>query len=282
MNYLDRYLERYFGSTLQEEDGKARIPKKHFQLVTMTCLYIALKLKCQSKVPLDYMVQLSRGTVTIEELRAMECELLGQLGWLLHPPTSFDFLKHYLKLLRPVNSCNSNSAETQRWTALEDMASFLIELSVLDYYFVTHRPSTVAIAALLNAMDNDPWLQLVRNKNASDQNSAVTHTCYYGYDALILPGERDHVHQCRQRLASLYQNTSVTTTDSEEPSSPRPQDIHAGPHLKEARIASPVSVATDASNMHSVVHHDTHMSNSSNISASDDHYYHYHDQEEYY
>jgi hypothetical protein len=100
MNFLDRYLAVYFASGPMV--GLPRINKRQFQLVTMCCLYLAMKLRGpHSRIPIAYMVQLSRGTVTEQEMIAMERELLGKLSWLVNPPTAFDFLKHYLQLLQP-------------------------------------------------------------------------------------------------------------------------------------------------------------------------------------
>lgn len=40
--------------------------------------------------------------------------------------------------------------------AILELARFLSELSVIDYFFVIHKPSVVALASLLNAMEDIP------------------------------------------------------------------------------------------------------------------------------
>ena len=68
----------------------------------------------------------------------------------MHPPTSFCFVKHMLLLLPQL----SISIETRH--DLLELSRFMTELSVVDYYFVIHRTSSIALAALLNAMDEVP------------------------------------------------------------------------------------------------------------------------------
>lgn len=69
------------------------------------------------------------------------------LAWKLHPPTAYCFCKHILFLLP--QTCVP--LET-RYEILE-LARFLTELCVIDYYFVIHKASDVALAALLNSME---------------------------------------------------------------------------------------------------------------------------------
>ncbi|CAB9516341.1 diatom-specific cyclin [Seminavis robusta] len=238
MNFLDRYLERYFAA----EGGAPKIQKRHFQKATMCCLYLAMKIRGpHSRIPAAYMVQLSRGTVSEEEMVDMEKDLLKTLFWLVNPPTAHDFLKHYLCLLQP-NSFQTTAGgvpKNPRLSAVEDLASFLVELSVLDYYFINFRPSTLALAALFNAMDEDP------NATASTNPLLLkSHTFYHGYERLILPGEEQAVHMARQRLASLYGNAGSTEDSDDDAaavdeSSPSMEDEE---DKDDARTNSPVSV----------------------------------------
>ena len=247
-NLLDRYLTIYFGATAAK--GVPAINKKEFQLVTMSCLYLAMKLKGQTRIPLEYMVQLSRGTMNVIQLQDMEMELLSQLSWLVNPPTAFDFLKHYLQLLQPEVSSDSQfldhmdgktmTCRSPRLTALEDLAAFLVELSVLDYYFVNFRASTVALAALFNAMDEDPLLE------SRSINPFLEYKLCHGYDCLILPGEEGNIFLCRQRLGSLHRNSagpSAATAKGETNTRVEPESPAVDRSSSNKRMRSPVSVA---------------------------------------
>jgi hypothetical protein len=138
MSHLDRYL------ACCTHD----IDKNRFQLLSMTCLYLAIKLNEYKPlfVPgsvstMDTILQLSGGFFTLEQMERMENDILQRLQWHVHPPTPQLFVKHFLLFL---------STEEQ---VIQDLSQFIVELSVLDYFFVCYKPSEVALAALLNAMD---------------------------------------------------------------------------------------------------------------------------------
>jgi hypothetical protein len=110
------------------------------------------------------------------------------LAWKVHPPTAYCFSKHSLFLL-PYTSVSMDT----RHDILE-LSRFLVELSVIDYFFVMHRPSVVALASLLNAMDN------VRG---------VSETARLDFERELqrFPGldfKRQEVEECRARLRLLY------------------------------------------------------------------------------
>jgi Cyclin, C-terminal domain len=76
--------------------------------------------------------------------------LHSALSWRVHPPTAYCFGKHILYLL----PCTSVTLDDRH--AILELARFLTELSVIDYFFVIHKPSVVAFAAILNAMEDVP------------------------------------------------------------------------------------------------------------------------------
>ena len=76
-----------------------------------------------------------------------------------------------------------------------ELSRFLTELSTMDYFFVLHRPSTVALAALLNAMENIPSVPFAAQLTLAAQ---IKHT------TTMNPYARE-VHECRARLRVHYQ-----------------------------------------------------------------------------
>ena len=75
-----------------------------------------------------------------------------------------------------------------------ELSRFLSELSVIDYYFVTFKPSSVALAALLNAMEAIPGV--------SDEAQVD-----FERELQRVPGldpTRQDVNECRDRLRLLY------------------------------------------------------------------------------
>jgi len=176
IHYLDRYL------------ATRTVNKKIFQLAAMTCLFIAIKLFEPGRLSMLSMIELSRGYFTVEQMAAMEMSILKALSWHVHPPTAYCFAKHILYVL-PYASVTMDV----RYDILEH-ARFLTELSVIDYYFVIHRPSAVALAALLNAMEE---VSGVLTTARTDLIRAIQKIP--GFDA-----SASDVLECRNRLRLLY------------------------------------------------------------------------------
>ena len=75
-----------------------------------------------------------------------------------------------------------------------ELSRFLTELSVIDYFFVIHKPSSVAVAALLNSMDEVlPDSQEVHDEFLSEVSKVA------GLDPTT-----QEVVDCRNRLRLLY------------------------------------------------------------------------------
>ena len=166
----------------------------------MTCLYLSIKLNEYkhllipgSKSTMDTIIQLSRGIFTLEQMEKMEYDILQRLQWYVHPPTAQIFLKHFLLLI---------SLEQRE---VYDLAKFLLELSVMDYFFVPYKESEVAMAALLNTLDFFPHgADLVR---------------FEGFQQFDL--NLSNIQACRERLTLVYvqsnsQMPSVVVDDGDK------------------------------------------------------------------
>ena len=68
------------------------------------------------------------------------------LSWHLHPPTYLSFIREMLLLLQQTKCGHSDYHE------IVEISRFLTELAVCDYFFVTRKPSSVALACILNAL----------------------------------------------------------------------------------------------------------------------------------
>ena len=69
IHYLDRYL------------GTKYVNKKMFQLAAMTSLYLAIKLHDPGRLSMAAMIELSRGCFVMEQMKAMEMELLRYVAF---------------------------------------------------------------------------------------------------------------------------------------------------------------------------------------------------------
>jgi hypothetical protein len=134
-NYLDRCLATY---------SHEAINKELLQLLTMACLYIAMKLfeLKTVKVPgaanttMESLIYLAKAKFTVKQMQEMEFDVLKRLKWRVHPPTPQVFVEYFAPD-----------------SVYRKQARYLVELATLDYFFVTYKPSEVAAAALLRAVD---------------------------------------------------------------------------------------------------------------------------------
>lgn len=139
MSYLDRYM-------CSNKGKKALGDRKEYQLVAMTCLYIAIKLHEPLEMETSLLADLSRGCYTEMEFASMEQSILEAIDWRVSGPTPLAFVLHYLAFLPDV--VPSTVVE-----AIFDYARYQTELGIADHSFVRSKPSVVGMAALLNAME---------------------------------------------------------------------------------------------------------------------------------
>lgn len=132
LNYLDRYL------------ALRPVNRKIFQLAAMTCLFIAIKMNESRVLRLSAFLSLSRGYFQAEHVLAMEHAILRALSWHMNPPTPLIQAKHLMFIL---------PKHIDRKAEILEITRFLTEISVCDYFFVPHKASTVALAALYSAFD---------------------------------------------------------------------------------------------------------------------------------
>lgn len=233
MNHLDRYLASY----------PTPVDKNTFQLLAMTCLYLSIKLNeykhlliAGSKSSMDTILQLSRGFFTLKEMEKMEYDILQRLQWHVHPPSPQVFVKHFLFFM------SLEDADTH------DLAQFMAELSVMDYFFVNYKPSVVAIASIMNAMDR------LFPESSGDLNLPIQNEHFDCYSK--------EVQECRDRLALIY----AQANDQGPFDSPRKE---AAEQMN--RTTSPVSVlAANTSHYNNVGSHDNY-SYQSRLSSSTRH-----------
>ena len=132
----------------------------------------------------------------------LTCCFCRGLSWNVHPPTAYCFAKHILALV-PKTAVSM----TTRQDILE-LARFLTELCVVDYYFVAKKPSSVALASMVVAMQEIPGSEAVERDFAEYLEK--------------VPGLRldsPEVLECMERLHLLYSQggyaTSATTATTE-------------------------------------------------------------------
>jgi hypothetical protein len=148
---IDREVVALSLSLLDRFLATCRCDRTSFKLAATTTLHLAVKLLYPCKLgDLGILSDLSRGEFDMRDVAEMEAHILRTLGWHMHPPTVISFASILLDSVFVDRSLNMSSADIDD---LYDITSFFSELAVCDYFFVTMRPSSLALACILNALE---------------------------------------------------------------------------------------------------------------------------------
>lgn len=93
-------------------------------------------------IPIEALIQMSRGNICADDVKVMEMNMLIALKWRLNPPTAVAFARELLSLM-PVMA-------RQRQNILE-LSHHLLEHSVMDSFFIAVPTSSIAAATILVA-----------------------------------------------------------------------------------------------------------------------------------
>ncbi|NWR50557.1 CCNB2 protein, partial [Regulus satrapa] len=132
---IDRFLQSY------------PVPRKKLQLVGVTALLVASKYEEILSPDVADFVYITDNAYTSNEIREMEMIILKELNFDLGRPLPIHFLRRASK---------AGEADAKQHT----LAKYLMELTLIDYDMVHHRPSEIAAAALCLAqkiLGHDKW-----------------------------------------------------------------------------------------------------------------------------
>lgn len=157
MSYLDRFLAAGHASQSspsartyhQRRAAEALHDKREYQLASMCCLYVAVKMFEPLSMDASLLSEISHGCYSTAEILSMETSILHVLEWKLNGPTAQDFATHLLAMLKP--SAYRYSIDTVK--SILDSMLHQIEIAAADYDVALVSPSAVAVASLLNALE---------------------------------------------------------------------------------------------------------------------------------
>jgi len=182
VNYFDRYLSNCNSGSVANS--------KLLQLIAVSALHIALKIHDSNAVHLPTLLELSCNFFTAQHVVVMEKSMLQLLSWRLSPPTPLTFLHHFMLLMPKEEETNSLEREI-----IGESAQFLVELSVCDYYFITRKPSSIALASLLNACE-----QVLGSTSSSNAMIILLRRV----QTIAGVGYCSQVKECQHRLQEIY------------------------------------------------------------------------------
>mmetsp|Transcript_18423 Transcript_18423/g.29951 ORF Transcript_18423/g.29951 Transcript_18423/m.29951 type:complete len:166 (+) Transcript_18423:3-500(+) len=120
----------------------------------------------------------------------MESAMLHSLQWHLHPPTPHAFCNDFLRLVPDKGISLRTRAD------MTELALFLTELSVCDYWFVKRKPSSIAMASILSAIE----LQGPRAEYHQYQVDFLQQVVNIGVDI----AKDEEVVECYDRLRNIF------------------------------------------------------------------------------
>ena len=175
MNYADRFM-------CARSTKASRKNINSYQLICLACLFLATKTIDTTHIDVDLLVKASRGCYDRREILDAEKEVLIALDWRVCGVTSSCFSYHLLGLLLKVVPVGPSVIGS-----LIDFTRFQIEFSIAEYDIcVLQRPSTVAMAAVLNSMDlldispsqRAVYYRVIHSIGLSFSSTKVRETCH--------------------------------------------------------------------------------------------------------
>lgn len=202
-----------------------------FQLVAMTSLMLSIKLNDSTMVKLDSMVKLGRGLFTESDVIAMESQMLSVFNWHVHPPTPVCFMRQLLCFLPP------DASPIGRYVIIE-VTRFISEISACLYKFIKYSPSSMAMAAIMIAMERVDELVLPMWQRHQFISNIKTFTCLDAMSLEVSEAVRElrisldnNVNledlmrtidaQCHRNAPSVQHREKDTDMDVSQPHSPR-------------------------------------------------------------
>ncbi|KAJ4793724.1 Cyclin family protein [Rhynchospora pubera] len=168
-SYIDRYL------------SLNAIKLEKLQLLGAASMLIASKYEEISPPDVDEFCGATANTYNKQEVVEMECDLLRFLKYEMGGPTISTFLRRFLK--------NGHEYSKRANLALEFLAYYLAELSLMDYGCIKYLPSVVAASAVLLAKftvdpTNHPWNKKLETSTGYKANELKE--CVYALHELQL------------------------------------------------------------------------------------------------
>lgn len=142
MSILDRYL-----SSGKGDAPKSLQCKRKFQLASITCFYMAVKIHEPSQLGIRLLLQLCRGLYKGSEVVSMEQDILFSIEWRLYSSTTtpMEFVRHYLELVKD---------DVDDTSLILKSAAKHMDNATSDIFYSPCRASSIAMACLAGAFDD--------------------------------------------------------------------------------------------------------------------------------
>lgn len=122
--------------------------RSELQLLAIAALYLAIKINERVAFHSNFFVAASCGGYTVKDIESTELSILTGLSWYLHGPTSLQVIMHIFSLVGVDSILAIDTTHL-----LYDQVQYQTEQAVRDYILSIQRPSTIAVAAIFNAVE---------------------------------------------------------------------------------------------------------------------------------
>jgi hypothetical protein len=160
MNLVDRFMSN--PCRLPRSENSPHVSHREilydrskYQLLVVSALYIAIKVSERVIFSSEKLAAATRGLYLKESIEAMERTILACLQWKVSVPTAFQVGYVTLELIKAKVQESSVVMDVRRWESIREELRYQTEIAVRDYQLAVQRPSTVAISALMNAVQMD-------------------------------------------------------------------------------------------------------------------------------
>jgi Cyclin, N-terminal domain len=120
--------------------------KKKYEVASLSSLFLAVHLSGSCNLTLQELVSMSRSSISVQDIITEGTAVTQSFSLKLPILAPLDFVRSILPLLPPLQS-------SVRKQVLLDSASYMTELAVCDEFFSFFKSSSVAIAAILCAVE---------------------------------------------------------------------------------------------------------------------------------
>jgi Cyclin, N-terminal domain len=229
ISFLDRFL------------SKCRCDRTSFKLAATTTLSLAVKLLYPCKLgELGILSDLSRGEFDMTDVVDMESHILRSLSWQMHPPTPVAFATMFLDFIFFDFAFDVSQGDLDD---IYDVSSFFCDLAVCDYYFVPMKATTIAMAAVENALEG---MFGQKNRLEMEVLRAAKKVGIY---------KSHNLTAARNRLWELYERSEECALHNQKAVTDEQSSWNGGVFVKKTSTQhSPVSISTSCASGNEIVH----------------------------
>uniref|UniRef100_A0A1J3CSD6 Cyclin-A2-3 n=1 Tax=Noccaea caerulescens TaxID=107243 RepID=A0A1J3CSD6_NOCCA len=149
------------------------VERQRLQLLGITCMLIASKYEEINAPRIEEFCFITDNTYTRDQVLEMENQVLKHFSFQIYTPTPKMFLRRFLRA--------AHASHLRPSLEIEFLASYLTELTLMDYHFLKFLPSVIAASAVFLAkwtldQSNHPWnatLEHYTTYKASDLKASV-------------------------------------------------------------------------------------------------------------